>query len=422
MAHMTKMTRRFKHLAALVLATLAPACTVTDTQPPPLAGPSEMSLSLTITANPDVLSLDGASQSQIMIEARDANGQPAANVPLRVEIVADGTPVDFGTISARTLVTGSNGRATLTYTAPGFVEGTIPNLQLSVTPTGTDAASHLRRNISIRLVPPGVIGIAPTARFTFTPEAPAAFTDVRFDGTTSTPGIGATIVKYTWDFGDNTSASTGSVASHKYSAPGTFLARLTVTDNNGLSGQSATQAIVVGAGVAPTAEFVFSPTSPAAGQSVFFNGATSTAGAGHQIVQYDWDFGTGSKRSGVTVSKTYDTPGTFNVVLTVTDEAGQTGQRTRDVIVGNAAVPVASFTFSPTDPAVGTSVNFNGSGSTAPSGSRITSYTWDFGDGSTGTGVRPSHPYGAAHTYTVRLTVRDSEGRTATATQLVPVE
>jgi PKD repeat protein len=319
-------------------------------------------------------------------------------------------------------VTGSNGRASFTYTAPGFVEGTIPNVQLSVTPTGTDSASHIRRNISIRLVPPGVIGIAPTARFTFTPEAPAAFTDVRFDGTTSTPGIGATIVKYTWDFGDNTSASAGSVASHKYSAPGTYLARLTVTDNNGLSGQSPTQAVVVGAGVAPTAEFVFSPSLPSAGQSVFFNGTTSTAGAGHQIVKYDWDFGTGSRRSGATVSKTYDTPGTYNVVLTVTDEVGQTGQRTRDVIVGAGAAPIASFTFSPTDPGVGTVVNFNGSGSRAPQGSTITSYAWDFGDGATGTGVRASHPYGAAHTYTVRLTVTDSEGRTATVTQLVTVE
>ena len=77
-----------------------------------------MSLSLSITANPDVLSLDGASQSQITIEARDANGQPAANVPLRVEILADGSRSTSGSISARTLVTGSNGRATFTYTAP----------------------------------------------------------------------------------------------------------------------------------------------------------------------------------------------------------------------------------------------------------------------------------------------------------------
>jgi len=106
----------------------------------------------------------------------------------------------------------------------------------------------------------------------------------------------------------------------------------------------------------------------------------------------------------------------------VTDEAGQTGQRTRDVIVGSGAAPIASFTFSPTDPAVGTVVNFNGSGPKAPQGSTITSYTWDFGDGATGTGVTASHPYGAAHTYTVRLTVRDSAGRTATVTQLVPVE
>ena len=59
-----------------------------------------MSLSLAITANPDVLSLDGSSQTLITIEARDTNGQPAPNVPLRVEILADGQidrfRVDFG--------------------------------------------------------------------------------------------------------------------------------------------------------------------------------------------------------------------------------------------------------------------------------------------------------------------------------------
>ena len=131
-----------------------------------------MSLSLSMTANPDVLSLDGASQSQIAIDARDANGQPAANMPLRVEILADGTTTDYGTLSARTLVTGSNGRATLTYTAPALVGGAIPSLEISVTPTGTDASAHIRRLVSIRLVPPGVITIAPTPRFTFAPTQP----------------------------------------------------------------------------------------------------------------------------------------------------------------------------------------------------------------------------------------------------------
>lgn len=227
-------TNRFNQLLVLALAAVASACTVSDTQPPPLTGPSEMSLSLTITANPDVLSLDGASQSQITIEARDSNGQPAANIPLRVEIVADGQAVDFGTISARTLVTNSQGRATFTYTAPLSITGATPTLSLSVTPTGTDAAAHIRRSITIRLVPPGVIAIGPTPRFTFLPTNPAAFTDVRFDGSTSTAGLGNSITGYVWDFGDGTSA-TGVTATHRYSASGTYLVKLTVTDSNNLA-------------------------------------------------------------------------------------------------------------------------------------------------------------------------------------------
>ena len=125
------MTKYITHVLVLVMAAVAAACTMTDTQPPPLAGPSEMSLSLAITANPDVLSLDGASQTLITVEARDQNGQPAPNVPLRVEILADGQSIDFGTMSARTVVTGSNGRATFTYTAPSFVAGAISGLAAS---------------------------------------------------------------------------------------------------------------------------------------------------------------------------------------------------------------------------------------------------------------------------------------------------
>src|SRR6188472_1957152 len=103
------MSRYMTHVLVLAAA-LAGSCTLADSQPPPLAGPSEMSLSLAITANPDVLSLDGSSQTLVTVDARDTNGQPAANVPLRVEIITNGQSIDFGSISARTLVTNSNGR------------------------------------------------------------------------------------------------------------------------------------------------------------------------------------------------------------------------------------------------------------------------------------------------------------------------
>src|ERR1035437_833477 len=68
----------------------------------------------------------------------------------------------------------------------------------------------------------------------------------------------------------------------------------------------------------------------------------------------------------------------------------------------------------------GTAVNFNGSASASPSGKTLT-YAWDFGDGNTGTGVSPAHTYTAWGTYTVKLTVTDSNNLTNTATVQVIV-
>jgi PKD repeat protein len=55
---------------------------------------------------------------------------------------------------------------------------------------------------------------------------------------------------------------------------------------------------------------------------------------------------------------------------------------------------------------VGQAVQFNGSGSSDPDGDALT-YSWDFGDGTTGTGVNPIHTYTAAGAYNVMLTVSD---------------
>lgn len=64
-------------------------------------------------------------------------------------------------------------------------------------------------------------------------------------------------------------------------------------------------------------------------------------------------------------------------------------------------------------------VAFDGSSSYDPDGDTLT-YRWDFGDGSTGAGVNPSHVYTAGGEYTVTLVVNDgkadSGADTATAT------
>lgn len=70
-------------------------------------------------------------------------------------------------------------------------------------------------------------------------------------------------------------------------------------------------------------------------------------------------------------------------------------------------VPIASFTTNPAQYAgVNEQVSFDGSGSSDPDGA-IDSWTWDFGDGGSGSGVTSTHKYSKPGTYRVRLTVRD---------------
>jgi PKD repeat protein len=82
----------------------------------------------------------------------------------------------------------------------------------------------------------------------------------------------------------------------------------------------------------------------------------------------------------------------------------------------STAPPTASFTST----ANLLDIAVDAGASTAPSGQTISSYSWDFGDGSlAATGVRATHGYAAAGTYTVSLTVTSSTGRTASQTAVV---
>ncbi|WP_135854385.1 extracellular catalytic domain type 1 short-chain-length polyhydroxyalkanoate depolymerase [Halorussus salinus] len=87
---------------------------------------------------------------------------------------------------------------------------------------------------------------------------------------------------------------------------------------------------------------------------------------------------------------------------------------------GSNAVPTADATASPTDPAVGATVSFDGSNSSDSDGS-IASYEWEFGDGATATGATASHSYDSSGDYTATLTVTDDAGATDTASVTISV-
>ncbi|HEY0450359.1 PKD domain-containing protein [Actinophytocola sp.] len=82
---------------------------------------------------------------------------------------------------------------------------------------------------------------------------------------------------------------------------------------------------------------------------------------------------------------------------------------------GNTA-PTATFTATTTP----LTVALDATSSADPDGT-VASYTWTFGDGATGTGPTVSHPYAAAGTYPVTVTVTDDDGATDSHAALVVV-
>jgi len=128
------------------------------------------------------------------------------------------------------------------------------------------------------------------------------------------------------------------------------------------------------------------------------------------ITSYAWNFGDGTTGAGASLAHTYAGGGNYTVKLIVTDNSGATGTKIQAFTIN----PVASFTFS----CNGLTCNFDGSGS-KDLNATITSYAWNFGDGTSGAGVTTGHTYAAGGSYNITLTVTGSLGRTSMQSKAV---
>ena len=235
--------------AAGILA-LASACTMKDQDAPPLAGPSEFSQSIAITVSPDVLPQDGASQSFITVTARDANSQPMRNVTVRTETRVGGTPVDFGMLSARSVVTGSDGKATLVYTAPpspAVSPDSFIVVDIVVTPFGTDFgnSSSAQRGNSAGAAGDGYPARRPGAGLHFHTHRRR----LKARRCSSTPRPARDRLRSISGTSVMATASSGRTASHAYDTAGTYVARLTIVDSFGRAA-SISRSLTVGDGAA----------------------------------------------------------------------------------------------------------------------------------------------------------------------------
>ena len=259
----------------------------------------------------------------------------------------------------------------------------------------------------------------PTAAFHFAPTAPRTGETVRFTSDASDDG---TVALEEWDFeNDGTYDTTGSVVDHTYATPDSYTVKLRVTDDQGVqTSTTKTVNVTEAPNDPPSPSFQFTPSSPKANELITFTSTSTDDGA---IASTEWDFtddGT-YDASGTQVQHSYVVPKAHTVRLKVTDDKGVSRETTKVVTVPNQN-PVADFSFAPTSPQKGQTVNFS-SLATDPEG-RVQSVTWDLnGDNqfTDATGIAAETSFSTAGAHVVRLRILDQDGGSAIATKTVTV-
>jgi len=261
----------------------------------------------------------------------------------------------------------------------------------------------------------------PVALFRATSYAGNAPLDINFDASLAFDPDGI-IISYDWDFGDGNTANTVK-PEHTYTVPGSYGVTLSVADDTGATASISMQFNIVetGQNIPPVPLFTADPYYGTAALEVDFNAEESLDYDG-TIAGYAWDFNEGGTASGPLATYTFNSPGDYNVKLTVTDNDGAENsliiaiQAAGEEDIGNlrpvAHIAVENNAFYGATPFKAT---FDGTASYDPDGS-IVNYDWNFGDGALEGGESKTimaHTFEQAGVFDVNLEVTDNDGAIA---------
>jgi PKD repeat protein len=288
------------------------------------------------------------------------------------------------------------------YNAPGFYTVTLTVR----TPVTTDNSDTEIKTAYIQVVQ------APEPDFSFTVTSPNTPNILQF--TNETVAGSEPIIATLWNFGDPgsgvTNTSQAANPTHEFSTEGNFTVTLTV--------QTATREVSVAQVVPvffnpPTVDFTVETVETTPREDVLTSGALTTdtlqflnlttPGTETDPVDfsYAWDFGDGNSSTLEEPTHTYDSRGTFTVVLTVTTPTSVT---TASYDVAIDVPPVPDFGAVPTIANVNADINFfdnSNDAGTQPIEGRL----WNFGDSFISVDENPTHAYAAAGSYDVTLTL-----------------
>ena len=225
-----------------------------------------------------------------------------------------------------------------------FVEG-ISNLNFGdIAADGAgddpDADVELERIASFDVLSSIGVGLKLNFKRAFTPvevlaiDGPAdleAGDEGTFSATTNDE-IATQPIEYRWDWGDGTTA-TGLLATHSYESAGTYTVTFTASNDGVTDSETMTVTVVPPPVPAEIVTINATPSPAATGEEVAFTSNVQ----GDTPITYNWDFGDGATGSGANPTHTYETAGTYEVALEVSNETG-TDTRTLSLEV-EPAVP-----------------------------------------------------------------------------------
>jgi PKD repeat protein len=151
------------------------------------------------------------------------------------------------------------------------------------------------------------------------------------------------------------------------------------------------------------------PTSAGVGQPISFSVSSTDPQSG--ALSYAWDFGDSSKGAGSSITHSYAAMGKYSVKATATDQAGLSSSATTAISVAPPPPGVGDIEIFGNGILLGQSVKLFGF-AVDPNNLAL-SFSWDFGDSTTGSGASVHHEYQSVGSYVITLTVTNSGGGSA---------
>lgn len=217
--------------------------------------------------------------------------------------------------------------------------------------------------------------------------------------TNQTKDVCGVATKYVWDF-DNGKTSSKTSVTHVFNSAGTYNVKLLVFFGNGLRDSIIKKVTVYSQ---PQANFTF--TNQCLGTAVDFSNFS------YGVNSYKWNFGDAGTSNLTNPSRTYAFAGSYNVKLVATTPSGCKDSMTKALTIYPKPVP----SFSAKNSCLGSDISISNSSF------GVSSYNWDFGDGTLSGQANPAKSYNTATTFNITLTVYSSKGCSDVASQSVNI-